>query len=202
MAVQPIGQLRINLIRKHHNIGTAQHLRNGFQICRIHHAAGGVVGIRQDQQFGTRRNGGAQLVRPQAEIILHFGGNVHRHAAGQRSDRFITDKTRLRDDDFIPRFDQCTDGQVNGLAAAHGNKHLAGLVVQLHAAGQVAANFGAQLFDTRIGGIARTALFQATDARIPDGPRRLEIRFAHAKANAVRHFGGQIKKLANPRRPH
>ena len=38
--------------------------------------------------------------------------------------------------------------------------------------------------------------------RIPDGPRRLEIRFAHAKADYAIHHGSQIEKFPDAGRLH
>ena len=47
-----VGQLGINLIRKHEDIGSAQYLRDLLQMVPPHDRAGRIVGERQDQQFG------------------------------------------------------------------------------------------------------------------------------------------------------
>ena len=122
---------------------------------------------------------------------------MHGHATRQLGDGFIADKAGFRDDDFIPGFDQCPDGQVDGLAAADGDQHLGHLILQVKAAFQIPADLGAQLLEAGIGRILGAALLQATDAGIPHTPGGLEIRFADAQGDAVRHIAGQVKELAD-----
>ena len=81
MTIFAVVQLGIDLIRKHHNVGAAQHLGNFFQMLLFHHSTRGVVGERQHQKLGFWRDGCAQLVGSQAEIILLARGQVYRHAA-------------------------------------------------------------------------------------------------------------------------
>ncbi len=94
----------------------------------------GLLGYGKISSFVLRRNGRAQLVGGQAELILGAGGNMHGHAAGQLGDRLIADKTRLWDDDLIPGLDHRTDGQVDGLAAADGDQDVFLFIVQIKAA--------------------------------------------------------------------
>ena len=202
MAVQPVGQLGVDLIGQHHDVGAAQHLRDGLQIGRAHHAAGGVVGEGQHQQLGFGGDGRFQLVGGEAEILLRFGGDMHRHAAGELGDGFVADKARLRDDDLIPRLHQRTDAQVDGLAAAHRHHHLIRLVIQLEPAGQITANFLTQLHQACVGGVFGAPLLQTADARVTHRPGGLEVRLAHAQTDAMGHFRRHIEKPANARGPH
>ena len=124
MALPAVGQLGVDLVRQDHHIGAAQHLGDGFQVFPLHHRAGGVVGVRQDQQLGAGGDGIFQLFGLETELVLRPGGNVHRHAAGEGCDGLVTDKAGFRDDDLVPRLDHGADGHIDGLAAAHRDQHL------------------------------------------------------------------------------
>ena len=134
VAVQAVGQLGVNFVGQHQHIRLAQDGGDLLHLGGTHDCARGVVGIREDQQLRPGRDGRAQLVGGQAELILGAGGNMHGHAAGQLGDRLIADKARLRDDDLIPGLDHRTDGQVDGLAAADGDQDVILFIVQIKAA--------------------------------------------------------------------
>ena len=169
----------------------------------LHHAAGGVVGVGQNQQLGAGCDGVFQLFGPEAELVLRTGGNVHRHAAGEGGDRLVADEAGFRDDDLVPRLHQRADGKVDGLAAAHRDQDLVLLaVMQVKPAGQIVADLHPQLLHARVGGVAGAALLQGADGRVPHAPGRFEVRLAHAQRDALRHLGGQIEKLADPGRTH
>jgi len=121
MAVEAVGQFGVDFVRQYDNVCLPQDGGDLLHLGGAHHSAGGVVGVREDQQLGLGRDGGPQLVGSQAELILGAGGNVHRNAAGQLGDRLVANEAGLGDDDLIPRLHQGADGQVDGLAAADGD---------------------------------------------------------------------------------
>ena len=202
MGPQAIVELRVNFIGKHHDVGAPQHLRNGLQVFPLHHGTRGVVGERHDDQLGLGGNGRFESVCFEAELILLSAGHMDRHTAGKGGDGLVADKAGLRDDDLIPGLDQRADAHVNGLAAAYRHQHLAGLIVEIHPAGEIAGDLRPQLLEARVGGVAGAAVFQALDAGFPHGPGRFEIRLAHAQADALGHLSGQIKEFADAGGPH
>ena len=146
MAVEAVGQFGVDFVRQYDNVCLPQDGGDLLHLGGAHYSAGGVVGVREDQQLGLGRDGGPQLVGSQAELILGAGGNVHRNAAGQLGDRLVADEAGLRDDDLIPRLHQGADGQVDGLAAADGDQDIFLFIVQFKPAGQVVADLAAQFF--------------------------------------------------------
>jgi hypothetical protein len=52
----------------------------------------------------------------------------------------------------------------------------------------------------RVAGIVGMSLTKRIDRRVVDGPRRIEIRFAHTQRNRILHFADNIKKFADARR--
>ena len=198
MGPQAVVQLGVDLIRKHHDVGIPQDLRNGFQILPLHHRTGGVVGERHDKELGLGGDGGFQGLGPEAELILLAAGHMHRHTAGQGGDGLIADKAGLRDDHLIPGLHDGADAHINGFAAAHGHQHLPqGVVVQVHPTLQISADLRPQLFQACVGGVAGAAMLQALDACFPHSPRCFEIRLAHAQTDALGHISGQIEEFAD-----
>ena len=203
MAVEPIGQLGVDLVRQDHDVGAPQHLGHGLQVFPLHHRAGGVVGEGQDEQFGAGGDGPAQVLGPQAELVLGPAAQMHRHAPGQGGDGLIADKAGFRDDHLVPRGYQGADAHIDGLAAAHRHQDLPhGVVAQVHPPLQIAGDLGPQLLQTGVGGVFGMAHLQRFDAGLPDGPGGLEIRLAHPQADALGHLGGQIEKFADAGRAH
>lgn len=96
-----------------------------------HDGAGGIVGKRQYQQFGTRRDGGAKLLGSQAESIFGAGGNGDNLGISQGAHGRIRHKARFRQKNFIAGIDDRTDTDVDGLGAADSDENFVfGIVFQ------------------------------------------------------------------------
>ena len=199
----PVGQLGVDLVRQDDDAGAPQHLGHGLQILPGHHRAGGVVGVGHDEQLGAGGDGLPQRLGGQAELVLGLAGQVDRHAPRQGGDGVVADKAGLGDDDLVPRGHQGADAHVDGLAAPHRDQDLPhGVVAQVHPALQVAGDLDPQLLQAGVGGVLGVAHLQRFDACLPDGPGGLEIGLAHAQADALGHFGGQVEKFADAGRTH
>ena len=203
MGMVAVVQLGVDFIRENHDVGIPQHLGNGLQVLPLHHRAGGVAGEGHDEQLGLGGDGRLQLGGGEAELVFRLQRHRHRHAAGEGGDGLIAHKAGLGDDDLVAGGHQAADAHVNGLAAAHRDQDLAQRVVgkaepPVHIGGDLLP----QLLHTGVGGVAGLALLQALDARVPDAPGGLEVRLAHAQADAVVHFGGDVEKFTDARGPH
>ncbi|MPM54682.1 hypothetical protein SDC9_101461 [bioreactor metagenome] len=125
----PVGQLAVDFIGDHHDIGAAQHLGNGLQVPPTHNAAGGVAGEGQQHGLGFGCDGSAQLLGGQPKFVLGLKLHIHRRASGHGDQRPVADKGGHRDNHLVPGIDEAAEGQVQRLAAAHGHENLAGKVI-------------------------------------------------------------------------
>ena len=196
-----IGELGIDLVGEDHDTGVPQHLGHGLQVLALHDAAGGVVGEGQHQHLGPGGDGRAQLLGGEAEFILRLGLHIDGGAAGHGGQRPVADKGGDGNDDLIPRIDHAAQGQVDGLAAAHGDNDLMGKVVlEMEAAVQIGRNLPAQLGHAGVGGVLCKSLFQGVDARVPDVPGRDKVRLADSQRDCVLHLLQDVKEPADSRR--
>ena len=198
MPLSPEGQLGVNFIRKHHDVGIPQNSGNRLQILAAHDRAGRVAGEGKDQQPGFRRNGCPQFLRSQAEMILRPGVEDDRHTAGHAGQRLVADKAGLNNQHFIPRTDQGADGAVDRLTSADGDQNLVRRIVgeavfPLHISGDLPP----QLLQPPVGGVPGLPILQGGNTGAADMPGRAEIRLAHAKGDDVVHFLGDIKEFSD-----
>ena len=198
VVLQAVVQLRVDLIRQHHDVGAAQDFRDGLKVFPLHHRAGRIIGEGHDEELGLRGDSGFQGVGPETELILLTAGHMDRHTAGQGGDGLVADEARLRDDDLIAGLHQSADAHVDGLTAADGDENfLCRVVFQAHPAVEVAGDLGPQLFQARVGSIAGAAMLEAFNARLTDGPGGLEVGLADAEADALGHLGGEVEEFAD-----
>ena len=193
-----VGELGIDLVGYHHNIGAPQHLRQGLKVLPVHDAAGGVVGEGEHQNLGAGSDGGFQLLGGEAELVFHLGLHVHGYAVNHGHQGPIAHEGGGGDDDLVPRLQQTAEGQIQALTAAHGDQGLAdGLILQVKPPLQIAADGPAQVGESGVGGVLGKALFQGVDARIPDVPGGLEVRLSHAQGDGVVHLRHDVKVFPN-----
>ena len=194
----PIGQLGVNLIGYNHDIGAPQHVRQGLQVGPAHDAAGGVAGEGQHQRLGAGRNGPAQLLRGEAELVLLLCLHQHGDGVGHGHQGAVAHEGGGGDDDLVPRLQQGAEGEVKPLAAAHGDQDLShGGIFQVKAALQIPGDGPAQVGKARVGGVFGEALLQREDARVPDVPGGLEIRLPDAQGDAPLHPLEEVEVFPN-----
>ena len=124
MTAAGVVHLGVDLVADHVDVFVPQQGGQGLQMLLLHHRAGGVVGEGEDHGLGFRRDGLFQLRRGEAELVLGFGLHDHRLPARQPHQRRVADEAGLVDDDFVPGPEDRAEGQVDGLAAAHGDQNL------------------------------------------------------------------------------
>ena len=203
MGLTGIGQLGVNFIRQHHDIGAAQHLRDFLELCTGHHAAGRIGGKRQNQELRLRRNRLPQLLRGQRKAVFRFGGDRHDLRLRHLRDRPIADEAGLDNHHLVAGIDQRADAHIDRLAAADGNEHLVvGRIFKLKASFEVPRNLNFQLFKTGVGSVPGSSLFQRADPRAAHRPGGLKIRFPDPEGDHILHLGGEVEKLSDARRLH
>ena len=116
-----IGQLGVNLVGDYHQIVLFDQRGQGLQVRPGHDAAGGVGGEGQHQHLAFGGDGAFQLLRGQTELIVRFQLHVHRHAAAHLSQGAVAHKGGRGDNHLVPRLQHHPQGQIQGLAAAHGD---------------------------------------------------------------------------------
>ena len=201
MAVGTVGQAVVDLVGEHHDVGLADDVRDRLKLVAVHDRAGRVVRIGKDEQLGARRDGGAQRLGRQLELVLDARRQRHGNAACHLRERRVADKARLGDEHLLAGIDEGADGVVDRLGAADGDEDLLVCVVaQLVLAARERGDLAAQLGKTPVGGIEGLTLLKRLDAGAPDLPRGLEIRFADAERDCVGHFGCHFEKTADARR--
>ena len=101
---------------------------------------------------------------------------------------------------LITRIEQGAQGEIDGLADAHGHEHL-GLRLVGHAEVflDVGGDLGAQLGQAQVGGVAGVALFERVHGGLADVPGRDEIRLADAQADDPAHGLDDFKEIADAR---
>ena len=195
-----VGQLGIDLIGDHHDLRVPQHLGQSLQVLPLHNAAGGVGGEGQHQRLGAGGNGGLQLLRRQAELVLCLQLHIDRDTPRHLGERSVADKGWDGDDNLVPRVQQHPQGEIQRLAAPYCDQDLAGVVVfQAEPAVQIAGDLPPQLRHARVGGIFGVPPLQGIDTRISDVPGCHKVGFPDAQGNGVLHLLQNIKKLPNAR---
>ena len=151
MLLAAIGELGIDLIGQHQDIGIPQHFRNGFKILPLHNAAGGVVGIGEDQQLALGRNSCLECLGSEAEIVLEPGGNAYNLRSGQAGNGIIGYIAGLGDQDFIAGIDHRADHHIDGLRTADGDHGLLFGIGKPHAALEIAVDLLLEFPETGVG---------------------------------------------------
>ena len=180
--IPSIGQLTVYFIGNHEKILFQNHFRNGFQILPLHDRPRRVVGEGKDEHLGFIRNGVAELLRRQAELIFRLQIDEYRNRIRQDSTGFIGNVAGLRNQHLISRIDHRAQGDINGFRPSHRDQYLmGGIILQIKPSFQIVADFHLQFLQTGIGGIECPPLFQGINALVPDMPGRIKIRFSDAQ---------------------
>ena len=156
-----VGELSVNFIGDHHDVGSPQNFGDGLQVLSGHNAAGGIAREGKDQNFCLRRNGAFQLPGGEAELILGLELQIYGGASGHRGQRTVAHEGGDGDDHLVAGIEHAAQRQINSLAAADRNNNLMGkIVVQVEAAGQIGGDLPAQLSHAGVAGVLGKALFQ------------------------------------------
>ena len=83
------GELSVNFIGDHHDVGSPQNFGDGLQVLSGHNAAGGIAREGKDQNFCLRRNGAFQLPGGEAELILGLELQIYGGASGHGGQRTV-----------------------------------------------------------------------------------------------------------------
>ena len=193
-----VAQLSVDLVAEHQQLVLAHHLGDGLQILPLHHRAGGVVRVGQNQGLGARGDGPAHVLRLQAEFLLRPGQDAHGRAAGEDDAGAVAHVARLGDQHLVARLQDHPQGRVDGLAGPHRHRHLGGgIVLHAEAPVQVQADLLAQLQQAPVGRVGGLPVEQAVDGRLADVVGRHEIRLAHAQGDDALHGAGQVEETAD-----
>ena len=198
--VLAVGELGVNFVGDHHDIGAPQHIGNGLQIGAAHDAAGGVGGEGQHQHLGLGGDGRLELLGGETELVLRLQLHIHRHAARHLGEGAVAHERGHGHDDLVAGIEQTAQGQVDGLAAAHGDQDLLGVVVvQVKAAAEIVGDLPPQLQHTGVGGVLGVAPLQGVDTRVPDVPGGDKVGLTDAQGDGVGHLLQDVEKLADAR---
>ena len=177
-----IGQLSVDLVRKHIQIMLYAQLRDGPQVFPCHDGSCGIVGEGQDQDLGSVRDLLFQILRLEAELVLFLQFHHHGLSAGQTGAGIVGNIAGSGNQDLVSGIDHGPEHKVDGFGSAHGDKDLAVIVVaQVLGPFHICGHFHLQLLEAGVGSIESAALLQRIDALIPDVPGGIEIRLAHAQ---------------------
>ncbi len=125
-----VGQLAVDLVGEHIQVVFNDDVRDRLEVFLAHDCPRGIVGVRQHQDLGLRRDRSLELFGFEAEFILILERNNDRHAVRQNRAGLIGDIGRLRDQYFVALVDHGAEHQVDGLRAADGNQYFAhGIIV-------------------------------------------------------------------------
>ena len=114
----------VDLIGDHEQILLLHDLGDLLQILPLHDGPGGVVGEGENQNLGLRRDLLQQFFRSQPEIVLLLQLDDHRRAVCQDGAGHVGDIAGLGNQHLVPRLQHGPQGQIDGLAAAHGHQDL------------------------------------------------------------------------------
>ena len=193
-----VGQFGVDLVRNHQDIRIFEHLGERFKIRPLHDAAGGVVGIGQDQRLGAGRDARLQLLRKQFEAVIRAGGDAHRHAARKVHAGRIGNIGRIGNEHLIARLQHRAQRKVDALGCADGDDDfIVRVIIDAATDVQIVRDFTAEIQVAPVGGIVRPPLLDGVDGRFADVPGRDKIRLAYAQRDRVLHGADDIEELAD-----
>ena len=203
MLLLAVGQLGVDLVVDDHDVRVLQHLRDGLVVRARHDAAGGVVGVGQDQRLGFRRDGGAQRLGGQLEGVLHVRGDGHAFSAREGDTGHVGDIAGVGHQHLVAGLHQRADGQIDALAGAHRDQNLVlRVVLRAEALRLIAGDPLPQLQEAPVAGVVGVAGAQGIDGRVGVVPGGAEVRFAHAQGHHVVHHIDDVEKFSYARRRH
>ena len=141
-------------------------------------AAGGVVGVVDDQQPGLVGAGILQGLGGDLVVLGVIQLHLHGDAAGGLDDGFIGDPGRVQDDGLVPLIQQGLHGQVNGVFPAGGHQNAVLVPVDAVFLQQLFPDGGPELRQAGAHHVVGIPLGQAADGGHGDSVRGREVRFA------------------------
>ena len=177
---------------------------DGGQLFTVHHRAGRVTRIADEQHLSARGHRGLDLRRGQHKVVRCIGRYIDYRAPCQDHIGSIRYEAGLRNEHFIPCVDQRLHRQVHRLADADRNQHLRLRIIggRVIAFRQHPGHGRAQVQHPCIGGIRRVSLAQTVSAGVENRRRRNEVRLADAQADHVVHGCSKIEIAPNRRGRH
>ena len=198
MPLAAIGELGVDFIVDHENIGVLQNIGDTLIIRTRHYAAGRVVGVGENQRLRARRNRLLQRFRCDLEAGGHLRFHGHAVAAREGDAGHIGNVARVGHEHIVARFHQRAHGKVDALARTDGDQYLVfGVVFGAEALRLVAGDQLAQLQQTPVAGVVGVAAAQGVDGRVRVRPGRVEVRLAHAQGDDAVHLADDVEKLAD-----
>ena len=164
-----------------------------------HDAAGGVVGIGQDQHLGpgvTAASSASAVRRKASSALVSRGTGTPPSHAGQR---IIADKAGLRDQHLVPGIQHRPQTKINGLAAAYRDQDflLRGVIDAGITLGETGDGFP-QAQQSGVGRVPGAAFFLRNGCLPPGYARGGEIRFSHGQSDNVLHLAGDVENRRIP----
>ena len=179
------------------------HGGDGFQVFLFHDAAGGIVRVGKDQQFGSRRDAGFQILRLQPETVLLPGRHADRGSAGENNAGGIRNIAGFRNQRFIAGGKKRPQGDINGFGRADGDQNLVlGAVLDAKPPVQIQGDFPSQLRKAAVGRILGFPVHNRVDSRVADMVRGFEVGLADAEGDGILHGGSHVKEPPDPAGRH
>jgi hypothetical protein len=172
-------------------------LRDGRGLLGVHHRAGRVVRITEDERVGIGRPCIGHRLRRQEKVVVGAGRDGQWLAAREPDPRFVGDVRRLVDSDGIAVFEKGSQRKVDGLARTGGDEDLRLWIVLLIPPLDVLGDGLSEFEFAAIGGVGGFAGLQRVDGGGAGRPRRGEIRLADAQRDHVVALLGKFEELSN-----
>ena len=196
-----VGQFRIDFVRQQQQVVLLAEIGDVLDVLLREHRARRVARKIQHQHARLRRHRLFEHGAREAELVLAPRFHAHGHAAGHDDGRPVAHEARLVVNHLVAGIEHRAQGDVDGLAHAHRHQRLlVPVVFRAELPRHVAADRLAQRRIAAVRRVVRRPALQRKDRRLAHGPRRVEIRLAHAERDHVLAGRDNVEKLADARK--
>lgn len=101
-----VGEFAVDFVGEDHDVRAFEDLRDFFELVLCHYGSGGVVRVREDEEFGFRGYRGSQCLRAEFEVVFFFRLYEDGLAVREFDYGAVADEGRDGDYRFVARFDQ------------------------------------------------------------------------------------------------
>lgn len=149
------------------------------------YASGGVARGADEDHAGARRDGAAELVGGDLEVLLDAGGDEDGLAFGELNHLDVADPCGCGDYDFVAGVDCGEDDVAEGLLGAVTDDNLRGVVDNAFGGGDVVDDGLAQREVARDGSVTGEVLVDGGFCGLLDVERSVEIGFTNGEVDDV-----------------
>ena len=198
MSLTVVGQLRVNFVGNDDQVMPQNDLPQLFQLRPAQNAAGGVVGIGQDQRL---RLGGDRLFQRlggQHEVVGFAGGHGHRAAACEDHAGGVADIAGFWHQYLFAGVEQSPQRQINALAGPYRDQNfILGVIGNMETVVHIGGDLLPQFQKAPVAGVLGLAVQNAVDGRVADVVGRDEVRLANAQRDRAGDGGRHIEEFAD-----